>query len=155
MCEMKFFSKSSLKMHRLTHETSLKYECPVCSKRLKARANLAHHLNLHTDRYACGLCGKRSSTKQGLREHMKTHTGERNFKCALCDAGFPDKSGLKEHLVTHRQERPYECRICLRRFKLKKAVNSHLKQGHRTCEICNEEFCSRYVFRRHLKAHAD
>ena len=104
-CGKAFYTKSSHKMHVMTHLGVKPFACELCNKSFVARNKLfIHHRRVHlgVKPYKCDICDASYAVVSRLNEHVRaTHTNERPYKCSICDKTFA-KSGCRQaHLRTH------------------------------------------------------
>lgn len=71
-CDLKFYQKSDLKDHMLTHTGERKYQCDICKKCFSQKKYVRFHLKVH-DRsdVFCRFCKRKFSHSFRLRIHMK------------------------------------------------------------------------------------
>ena len=78
------------------------HECDVCEKRFTTSSSLKIHMRIHTNEkpYECDVCEKRFTQSGSLKIHMRTHTNERPYECHVCEKRYRQAQGLKYHMRT-------------------------------------------------------
>jgi len=114
-----FASKSSLKMHEKVHQGSTKgaqtFDCDICGKTLKWRANLTSHKRIHNGKFECEVCHAKFTRKYVLNAHKRDyHENPWSYSCKFCKKVFAQKAGLNQHEKTHDRNRPkpFQCKKC-------------------------------------------
>ncbi|XP_052102201.1 zinc finger protein 721-like [Mytilus californianus] len=149
ICQKKFYFKSDLLRHSLTHSGARPHKCQFCDTTFKLRGALVEHVkSLHENyKYPCETCGKIFTAMRNLKRHTETHRPDFEASkplCTECGKSFRFKSDLEKHKRIHSGEKAFECKICKKSFRL----NSHLKQHMVThtgekpfkCKFCEKGF---------------
>uniref|UniRef100_A0A182IWG0 Protein krueppel n=1 Tax=Anopheles atroparvus TaxID=41427 RepID=A0A182IWG0_ANOAO len=140
-------------------EAEYKFQCKICYKRFRNRANLQHHHRSKylEKRFACGQCGDTFAYRSLLEGHQQTHTTERNYVCETCGATFKTKVGLVAHDATHR-EKTFQCTECDYRAVKESRLKSHmLRHGNKMpflCQQCPKQFRTKSNLASHMRSHA-
>lgn len=98
-----------LKVHRI--ELPRPFECEVCKKCYRTKANIKAHMRIHRVEnriYNCTVCTKSFFFSTDLRKHMKSHSQNRSVICDICGDAFKSADTLKCHMRRHTGERPYK-----------------------------------------------
>merc|ERR1719273_53305 len=109
-----------MKLHRASHQTGARLECPECRKTFSRLASLKCHLAIHEedDNLTCSECGDEFTTEKMLEHHlelkhsilssdMNPHTSTTtnvagdsknySFKCKTCGKICENSKDFKEH----------------------------------------------------------
>jgi len=172
VCQKRFYKKSNLQSHEISHSKQKTILCTLCSKTFKRmRALKVHHESVHnksdecqgqipnnSKTFLCTSCGKQFQTSTGLRLHTATHTGveyiQKKYTCSFnedCKKSFKSEADLKSHQVVHTKEKPFHCHECPAAFAQKSSLQDHLNVHRKTfqCEKCKSCFSRD----RYLRAH--
>lgn len=79
------------------------FRCDYCSKTVKNRHSLLHHLRLHIGKdLPCPHCDRVYKNPDSLKRHVQsTHQGiKRRHQCQLCDKDLWDKHQIVKHIET-------------------------------------------------------
>ncbi|CRK95904.1 CLUMA_CG009350, isoform A [Clunio marinus] len=136
-----------------------KFQCDICGKVMKTKANIARHMNTHKDLrtryYHCQICESSFFDKHGLKTHViGVHEKPKHLNCSLCRRTFRTERGLKSHKL-----RPCRlpCEICgksIGKNGLKEHLNvMHFKIKPYECDICGKKFRSKTEITHHLNTH--
>jgi hypothetical protein len=97
-----------------------KYDCKVCRKKLRYKADQIIH---HKLKHATGA-GDRNSRD--------------NFKCPFCDKKHNSYFKLMTHLmINHLKEKPYGCKICKKKFLSFLKFKRHCQNTHSEVNLLN------------------
>ncbi|XP_045181854.2 uncharacterized protein LOC123540692 [Mercenaria mercenaria] len=114
LCEKKFSSKNSLKVHVHTIHYGELFKCNMCRKTFTMEENFERHKreiheNKRSDfednrsvvksKYHCGVCGLPFKGSMQLRIHMGIVHSKKRFKCHKCKRTFSYKACLKRHVL--------------------------------------------------------
>jgi len=119
ICEKSFFDYPNLLRHnKAIHGGGVRYQCPLCIKRLTRKEYLRNHINRihsieHEEKavkdkelrtkyqFACEVCEKRLKSKQSLDRHVRGKHSTMYYQCPNCISRFHWRSGLEKHMKTH------------------------------------------------------
>ena len=80
---------------------SFPFECPLCDKKFRYKADIGRHLVVHGDQriYKCLSCAKGFNHKCNLKSHIRDVHGSIQLclKCPLCPSTFTRPGNLKKH----------------------------------------------------------
>ncbi len=158
-CGREFDTLGALQIHRWCHVRKRPIKCPKCPFRADSDYRLELHLHKHNeDRFECNICKKNFKWKANLTSHMKLHIGEGLHICKICDHKCLTKSILERHLDTHAKILQYRCKTCGKEFKHKQNLNQHIKihtgKGLHKCKICKKSFTSSSLLKNHMDTHS-
>jgi hypothetical protein len=107
ICQLKFKSTNSLRLHKRRHFNHDKIiTCPICSKEFHSPAALSNHKLVHSNikRYKC-FCGNEYKRLESYKCHLSVHTGSRPFSCQWCSRTFVNSANCRKHkLKDHPKE---------------------------------------------------
>lgn len=110
-CSLRFFTKSQLKAHELTHSnTSL--NCPVCDKEFHHKDRLSGHMKCHMEpSLECKVCGKKFKRLCNLYNHELVHglTEHAFMLCQFCGRGFRSRRDYQNHVIANHREMIMKC----------------------------------------------
>ena len=103
----------------------------------------------------CSLCGKGFDSSFKLRQHMLIHSDIKPYECVVCSKTFALKTYLSKHIQTHTREKKHACEQCGKLFAFKHYLKEHMLHhiGSYVCEVCNVEFTSRSLLKKHWHSH--
>ncbi|KAJ5167776.1 uncharacterized protein N7482_003370 [Penicillium canariense] len=90
-----------------------------------------------TLKYQCPVCSKRYKRREHLSRHTSSHTSERPYRCNTCDGSFKRADVLKRHLRTcdgGSSRSGARRRACDRCVRQKKACSAH-----QPCQGCSKK----------------
>jgi hypothetical protein len=105
-CSLRFYSKSQLKQHELTHSNSLLY-CPVCDKEFTHKDRLSGHMKCHMEpSLECKVCGKKFKRLCNLYNHELVHglTEHAFMLCQFCGRGFRSRRDYQNHVIANHRD---------------------------------------------------
>ncbi|XP_055593250.1 zinc finger protein 665-like [Uranotaenia lowii] len=159
ICGRSYATSSSLKTHRLYHESKKRFQCSKCPKSFPFRCHLENHDRVEhlRDRFVCSECGKQYKYIRDLQIHIKQHEEDKPFKCDLCPSAFRFPSNLRDHKACHK-EKVFPCELCKKEFKYANSLRVHklLHTGVKRfrCEVCDREFSTKAPLLRHMGTHS-
>ncbi|XP_026104400.1 zinc finger E-box-binding homeobox 1-like, partial [Carassius auratus] len=119
--------------------------CPLCGYSTPHRAQMEHHLTLHSQthqkspmsesgsenrKFKCNQCGKAFKYKHHLKEHLRHSQRNRDQNIPATDSSRNSTPHAKvddvKYLCFSAGEKPYECSSCKKRFSHSGSYSSHL-----------------------------
>eukprot|EP00794_Sanderia_malayensis_P002643 gene2643-3060_t len=97
------------------------YECSVCGKSFKRKANLERHVEKHKD-----------LTKSARRSQKQDMT------CRICKTSYKSANVLRQHLKVEHNKIAAKCAICGQLFSSVKSLMHHNKNFHKTGGAANK-----------------
>lgn len=170
-CDKKFATKWSCRMHVNSFHRGVTYECDVCNKKFTQMSSLKPHKLKHQTEgvnpvkkpqkegiLVCWICGKTLKTKRILDNHMNSHLKINPCVCEICRKGFTNSKKLKRHMVVHTKEKPYKCTECDKCFTQNAPLSIHIRRVHRKetpheCPVCLKKFVLQALLNTHMKFH--
>lgn len=130
ICEMSFFSHHSLVRHKKAVHGCVRYQCPLCIKRLSRKEHLRNHIkHMHgVEREA------KDAKDKELRQCYQ-------YVCEICEKRLKTKQCLDRHVRGKHSTSYYQCKKCIRRFHWKFGLDNHTKKTHATNNLTYETKC--------------
>ncbi|KRT86254.1 zinc finger protein [Oryctes borbonicus] len=168
-CPYQTNGKGDFKLHLYVHDTVKRFECEICGKRFRQKANLQVHLkNLHlavnSKKFACSKCAFRTNYKHSLDKHVNhTHNGPAPVTCHLCNGQFKQIYTLKQHIkykhATMEEEKEFKCPVCpyeaQRKWCLKRHLATHDEEKQYNCHRCDYSTICEINLTRHMTKHPE
>ncbi|XP_038213538.1 uncharacterized protein LOC119833552 isoform X2 [Zerene cesonia] len=132
-CGKRFYTATTLKIHRRMHEGAKPFSCDVCGQHFRQSGDLKYHkTSKHSDvkQFKCEYCGKEFARRYSLNLHRRIHTGERNYKCDFCAKTFRAASYRQIHMRVHTGAKPYKCPHCDKCFRVSYDMRRHVRVVH-------------------------
>ncbi|CAG4984938.1 unnamed protein product [Colias eurytheme] len=132
-CGKRFYTATTLKIHRRMHEGAKPFRCDVCGQHFRQSGDLKYHkTSKHSDvkQFKCEYCAKEFARRYSLNVHRRIHTGERNYKCDFCNKSFRAASYKQIHMRTHTGAKPYKCPHCDKGFRVSYDMRRHVRVVH-------------------------
>ncbi|KAH8310243.1 hypothetical protein KR044_000164 [Drosophila immigrans] len=156
----RFASRSHLKYHLNSHDSSEQHKCNVCGKRFQQQLVLQRHMHVHKpDTFTCPQCQKEFRSQSALKTHSQVHSAQSlPYKCEICGKHYLTKANLKQHRLKHDQNSTrYSCSQCpksfLRQTTLRLHQARHSKRPRHSCPQCYKTFNDLDALARHKKQH--
>jgi len=133
-CSRMFKHVKARLLHERTHDpSSFKFPCDMCDKKFMNRSTLLVHKETHNPWRKCDHCGKVFPSKQKLEVHVQRCTNQLKFQCKTCGKKFVKKPRLERHITAeHLKIKPFSCEPCSRSFSDKEYLQRHRKTN--TCK---------------------
>jgi hypothetical protein len=154
------------------------WKCPVCSKVVRHRQNIARHQNMNCravkvykvkpdqvqkqSEFNCDYCEAKYSHQTSLTAHMKRghlneyclRLGQSLFSCSECDFKSSAARYLKAHIIRfHTEKGTFVCEYCEKSYankdSLKVHQKSHLSVKEVICHVCGSLCGSDLALLRH------
>ena len=160
MCE-KVVKKSLITVHRQTHMSIKKIECPLCHLKIKYKKSLLKHAKIfHTSEEEQHFIQKFKE-----QDYRKNIVDEFTYQCSVCSFKFLTEKLLENHknlkycnklLYQHKMKskpikkrRNYrsrvKCKLCLKILKNSSSLEIHIKYRHKNEQKLFEEDTSKMV----------
>lgn len=156
-CEKVFDNFPLLSNHR-SKVHIVKHICEYCQKTFREKPKLRRHINtVHTENkpYKCDICSHSFKRIDVLKSHYNTHS--KPFQCDKCSLKFRSKTQLDVHEnVVHLGIKHFMCDRCGETFLNRTRLKHHVTKStllNLKCEVCEESFCIKQLFQRHIKLH--
>jgi len=133
-CSKMFRHVKSRLLHEKTHDpNSYKFTCDMCDKKYMNKSTLLVHKETHNPWRKCDHCGKVFQSKQKLEVHLQRCTNQLKFQCKTCGKKFVKQTRLERHITAeHLKIKPFSCEPCSRSFSDKEYLQRHRKTN--TCK---------------------
>lgn len=161
ICNKKFCSGKSHRIHIRVHSGEKSYTCHICGKQFVQGGSLYYHLKHVHDgvkNHTCDICGRSFAMKTAMEDHRRIHTGERPYVCHTCGKTFKTKASIYIHNKTHTDEFPHNCTYCAKRFRWRQQMLVHLTvhtgEKNHTCDVCGRGFGVKNDLTRHKRIHS-
>ncbi|XP_061725822.1 zinc finger protein 852-like isoform X9 [Cydia pomonella] len=108
ICGLRSVKESALIRHqRNVHLNEKNIVCKICKRRFFTRSNLHDHMITHNQErvFKCDVCAKTFARKECYRTHYRIHTGEKPYNCEVCGAAFVQRAGLRFHAKSHHRDK--------------------------------------------------
>lgn len=139
-CPKAYATKNLRRCHfRESHvKLQMRELCNVCGLRCHSKSTLRVHMMTHTNEkpFSCDICNKGFQTNRKMEVHRYIHTGERPHPCDYCDRSFRARYLLIKHIRTRHTDTPYECPYeeCDLSFSQMKQCKDHYAKMHKTSD---------------------
>ncbi|CAL4245581.1 unnamed protein product, partial [Meganyctiphanes norvegica] len=159
MCEKKFPSSGSLKVHLSRVHSKVKW-CYTCTKAINSDEEMKTHVQeCHSDLpFVCKRCGKSLRTNAAFQRHKDIHKGMRGDACEICGQTFSRPEYFRDHVRVHTGEKPYKCVTCNKAFSRTSNLYAHMRI-HNTedqklsCNVCHKTFARTDKLKDHMIRH--
>lgn len=108
ICHEMFDKWTQLVAHKREKHPKQKqnFECDLCGKTFCGRANIKHHMRIHTTNdlvFACHYenCSKYYTVKRNLTAHIRSKHEGKKFVCEICKVKLSTKQKLQSHVAAH------------------------------------------------------
>lgn len=105
-CMLRFYTKSQLKQHEVTHINSVLI-CPICDKEFTHKDRLSGHMKCHMEpSLECKVCGKKFKRLCNLYNHELVHglTEHAFMLCQFCGRGFRSRRDYQNHVIANHRD---------------------------------------------------
>ncbi|CAB3246545.1 unnamed protein product [Arctia plantaginis] len=159
-CRARFPTEDSLEAH--VHEHMFARACARCGFECYTLRRLNAHIMLTHKLVQCVYCGLCLPNVREFRKHYREMHSV--FECDHCGKRCKTKYMLEKHMSSHSQR--HSCGRCGREYASRSALRKHDAAKHAArgakpedayCVLCDKQFHSAPVYRRHLRdatAHA-
>ena len=123
------------------------FDCAVCLKKLKHKANAVNCLKRHNSpecvEFPCNNCGAVLQTEDGRRKHMKNHEERNYFTCVICTRTLSGRAELNRHMkhVHGNIEKNFGCSVCGLKWATRSQLGNHMKIHSGQIFSCSFEGC--------------
>lgn len=172
ICYVSFTTDQKLQNHiEKRHVEERNFECPLCEKKFKAKADLMQHKQTHVlEPLQCSYCFEIQKSQEIFNSHLDccskkhgrvTKKKKLEYICDVCNRVFTKLSNLKRHKSgVHENRRDYQCDYpkCGKLFNdvgnmRKHKRNVHMKVGKVECHLCWKKFPFKSTLDAHVKQH--
>ncbi|XP_059608030.1 uncharacterized protein LOC132255876 [Phlebotomus argentipes] len=150
------------RQHVTSHSGIREFQCPICARMLRTKANLKGHLKTHNKPQKiieCGICKKTFKRQTNMDYHMKKHF-QPTICCIHCGLERKTECDLKKHTELFHRGLPMSpnstvCTICHEVFEnletLKEHVKIHPVELRFECGHCGKKFLDKQRIRQHIR----
>ena len=157
-CGFEAKTRSSLRIHKMTHDDSLKVKCDECDhKTLDGTRLKFHKAKEHGGaEVPCSMedCNFKSSKTNELRYHRSTTHRNVIHSCSSCHYTTKFLTNLKSHGIIH-LEKKFLCSECDYRSRTEKLLTIHINFEHKnirfSCQKCEKEFSTVTLLKEHTR----
>jgi len=130
ICEKSFFDYPSLLRHKKAIHGCVRYQCPLCIKRLTRKEHLRNHIKrIHSIEHE-----EKDTKDKELRMRYQ-------FACKICEKRLKSKQSLDQHVRGKHSTSYYQCTKCIRRFHWRNNLVHHMKTTHTNSNLVHETKC--------------
>ena len=153
-------ARSQIKSNKQGQNGGIPSMCPECGLAVSSMTKLEEHVRIvHNTslRFPCDHCDKKLSRKR-LLEHKQVVFGmELRISCKICQKMFTRKRDLEAHIGKMHPEEitmPHQCNICLKVLRSSETLKYHERQNHREpvaqCKTCSKKFSTQKNYDLHM-----
>ena len=145
LCDYATNMNNSLTAHLTVHGIGNRFKCDQCEKDFSTKSDLKKHIKTHNSSpEKCNQCGKMYKTEASLKKHIDRTHSEKRLECDECEKLFSTVGRLNGHKKQVHVLKSFKCDQCKHRSKtngeLKRHINrvhNGVRDEHYKCDLCD------------------